>query len=343
MTTYYNADSMNSQYAIGTLATKAISFKDCSVAIMEVPTGAKAFTTKIEMEKNAENKEVPVVYIMTDNVDKDIHIFNEGFVSVSKRLFAYFGRVKYNFAGYYIKDEAAEKYGVPSGTIWIHDIYINSNFIDFPLFTRIMTNAGLKILPVVNIMKFSEESAKSVIGTPSMINPKETIEEIFIRRRIEDLEGSVSTYSRAACLYKKPIINVPAIIKEEIPLLPFAETETEEEVSQTEIDRILEDINGEKEEKPVSKKIEMLKEFVKDTFDFYIESKTMAEELTIRKVELKKENYYLILSYIKSKFLNYILLDKDYQESNQKEFRFYFIDKIITDVAKDFIKENLKV
>lgn len=350
---YYESQGMTTNYILSE-DKKIVDtyFKTSTVVIQEVPVGAKPFTTKFVDEKSTtDQKENSIVYIMAKDINDEIYAFDSSFVTVTKRLLVYFGRVKFNLCGFYLVGENAKKYGVKDGTIYISDIYINSNFIDFPLLTKIVKNAGLNLLPVINLTKFSEAAIKEAMGTFSLIKNDLVVEKVLIKRKIEFAESGVTSYTRAS-IYAPSNIKEEEEIKEEEPNLPLLPPAEDFDISkrERELDKIIEELNGEAAKNKVTKEVEIevveeekgTEKIIENLFYFYAEPNKIVESLAGKNIKIVRDNFYLILTFIKGSFIHYMLGDKDFGHLLQED-KFQKIDKQLGILARNFMKENLNL
>lgn len=229
----YSYGALSTQYRVtDKVSTRKTAFKEASIVAFEVPEGAIPFTTELRIEKDTDTAMyVPIVYIMIDDIKKNLAYFGGEFVKKNVRLYNYFGKVRFSFVGYLLTGEAAARYGVKDGEIYITDCYLNSNFMDHPLLDSLVGKLKLNMAPVLISNKpFDEKEVDDLIGKPSLIKSDLTVSKVLVKRYIEDVEGTVGTYSRLAAYHegeKKTTFFPPAVTEASTTTTTVTSTETE--------------------------------------------------------------------------------------------------------------------
>lgn len=164
------------------------------VVIFELPEGAIPFTLLLKWEEEKETgklKKTNWVYskdpnLVIDRASSDVFTF-------SSKLGVFLGNLEFNTLGYMLLDDVAKKYKVEDGTCFIYDIYVNGQYVDYPLYKKFVKryNEKLSLPALAEGAQFIFEDFKNYMkNKKSHINPELPLNSFIIKPFIESLEGS---------------------------------------------------------------------------------------------------------------------------------------------------------
>lgn len=255
--------------------------KDNKIIALEVPQKSIPFTILCDKQSKTSD-----ILVLTDSKIDIVESINLKFMDTLARIRTLHNKlnnIEFNLMGYFFLEDYNA--GFCGDAIWFYDIFINDNWVDFPMVFKLLESVGLSSLPKVYYGDYDFDKLKSSLNSPSILNKSFNIEKMIVKSYLEPY--GVSVRNSIGFFEKETVKTIPI----QLPVSNSVPIPVSNPVSIVE---------NKKEEDEIYKKVE-------DIFNvFFLSKEETLEKVKNTEVPITKENKTFIFMFVKNLFLTFI-------------------------------------